>query len=202
MGNQLLLRALVAAMIVVASSALAEDQSAVSAPPAVSSYHVPAHRPTVGWIEKVSLSPGRIVLNAKMDTGADYSSLHAHDIQEFDREGVTWVKFDVMDRVGKHHVLEQPVIRTSLIKKPSGKHQRRNVIRLGICLGTTYMKADVNLVDRSDFKLQMLVGRNFLSGSFSIDPAVSFTSEPYCPEQDRPAPKAHPASPQTDKSAE
>jgi hypothetical protein len=134
----------------------------------------------VGWIEKVALAQGAIVLNAKLDTGADYSSLHAHDIQEFERDGAVWVRFQVIDRVGRDITVERRVIRTTSIKRMGGKSQKRNVIRMGLCLGDIYLKSDVNLVDRSDFKLQMLLGRNFLAGSVSIDPAISFTTEPRC----------------------
>ncbi len=137
-------------------------------------------RPLVGWIEQIALTRGSIILNAKLDTGADYSSLHAHDIQEFEKDGEVWVRFDVTDRVGRSFPVEQRVIRTSSIKRMGGKHQRRNVIRMGICLGNTYLRSDINLVDRSDFKLQMLLGRNFLAGTVAIDPAISFTTEPDC----------------------
>lgn len=139
-----------------------------------------SNRPVVGWIEKVALAQGAIVLNAKLDTGADYSSLHAHDIEEFERDGVVWVRFQVIDRIGRDIMVERRVIRTTSIKRMGGKSQKRNVIRMGLCLGDIYLKSDVNLVDRSDFKLQMLLGRNFLAGSVSIDPAISFTTEPRC----------------------
>jgi hypothetical protein len=80
-------------------------------------------------------------------------------------------------------MVEKQVRRTALIKRHGGKNQRRAVIRLGICLGSTYMEEDVNLTDRTHFDYQMLVGRSFLAGNAIIDPSLTYTTEPNCPNQ-------------------
>ena len=41
----------------------------------------------VGWIEKVRIYPGNFVVHAKLDSGAEYSSLDAANLTEFDRDG-------------------------------------------------------------------------------------------------------------------
>ena len=51
---------------------------------------------------------------------------------------------------------------------------------MAICLGSHYMETDVNLVDRSNFDYQMLIGRNFLAGNVLIDPASTYVAEPAC----------------------
>ena len=43
------------------------------------------------WINLPEL--GMVGLRAKIDTGASTSSLHASDIQPFDRDGESWVRF-------------------------------------------------------------------------------------------------------------
>lgn len=133
-----------------------------------------------GWLEKVAVYPGNILIHAKLDTGADYSSLNASNLVEFEKGDQKWVRFDLEDRFGKKSTIEKPVVRIAWVKRQSGKHSKRNVIRLGICLGKTFMEADVNLVDRTNYTQQMLVGRNFLAGNAVIDPAVSYTQKPDC----------------------
>ena len=51
---------------------------------------------------------------------------------------------------------------------------------LGICLGTIYKEVEVNLVDRSHFNYQLLIGRNFLIDSFLVDPSLTFSTKPKC----------------------
>lgn len=143
-------------------------------------------KPVVGWVEKVALSPGNLVVQAKLDTGADHSSLNASNLREFERDGRKWVKFVVSNSYGQSAEIAQEVQRVAMIKTHSGKIQKRDVIRLGICLGKTYMEADVNLVDRTKFDYQMLVGRTFLAGNVVIDPSTTFTSEPNCKGKTKP----------------
>jgi hypothetical protein len=135
---------------------------------------------TVGWVERVDLMPEDLVLHAKLDTGADSSSLHASDIVEFERDGENWVRFTVENWLSQKVDFEREVKRTVRIKRHGKPSQKRNVVRIGVCLGNVYRETDVTLVDRTNFKYQMLLGRIFLAGLFAIDPAVTYTTEPRC----------------------
>jgi len=137
----------------------------------------------VGWVERVRLQPGNILLEAKLDSGAEYSSLHAVNITEFSRNDEKWVRFDLNDHHGKKVTLEGKLIRQAPIKRHFGKKQRRPVIRLGVCIGEVYRETEVNLVDRTGFIYPMLIGRKFMEGRLVIDPEAQHTVEPSCGEQ-------------------
>ena len=137
----------------------------------------------VGWVERVEISPGNIVLQAKLDTGADNSSIHVADLNLFDRGGEQWARFEVTDQDGRTVSLERPVVRMAKIKRHKGTAQSRPVVMLAICLGSHRRSAEVNLVDRSRFSFPMLIGRSFLRPIFVVDPAKKFTALPACPEE-------------------
>ena len=134
----------------------------------------------VGWLEKVRIYPGNLDIRAKLDTGAKYSSLNASHLAEFMRNGEQWIRFKVTSRYGKTVTFERKVQRVVKIKRHGARPQIRFAIRLGICLGGSYEDAEVNLVDRSDFNYQMLIGRSFLKGKVIIDPSLKYTTKPIC----------------------
>lgn len=143
-------------------------------------------KPVVGWIEDVFVHPGDILIRAKLDTGADVSSLHALDIEELSRKGERWVRFSLMDDGGKKIAMERKVIRDITITRHKGGEEKRVVVLLGICLGKIYKTVEVNLVDRTGLKYPMLVGRSFLAYAVLIDPSRELTTRPHCedaPEQ-------------------
>jgi hypothetical protein len=142
-----------------------------------------AEKTVVGWIEKVRLYPGNLLISAKLDTGADSSSLDADNLQIFTRDGKKWVRFDLEERrQGKKLTIERPLVRWAPIKRHNQAPQRRPVIKLGVCLGHIYRETEVNLVDRKNYQYPMLIGRKFMAGAVIIDPAAKYTVEPNCKE--------------------
>jgi hypothetical protein len=134
----------------------------------------------VGWIETVSIYPGDMKIKAKLDTGARNSSLNAKNLEQFERDGETWVRFDLHNFKNRLETFETRVVRTARIKQLGQEADSRPVIKLGICIGSTYKEVEVNLEDRSGFNYQMLIGRSFLKGSFIVDPGRTFTVKPDC----------------------
>ncbi|MBK9469457.1 MAG: ATP-dependent zinc protease [Gammaproteobacteria bacterium] len=51
----------------------------------------------LGGIEHARIEPPGLQLRARLDTGAAGSSLHALDVRAFERDGKTWVKFQLVD---------------------------------------------------------------------------------------------------------
>ncbi len=133
-----------------------------------------------GWVENVRVSPGGVLITAKIDTGADTSSLHCDCTNKFFRDGEPWVQFKITGINGKQASLEKKVERTIKIKRHFGAVQERDVVRLGLCLGGQYQERDVSLVDRSGFKYDLLIGRKFIAGKFVVDPSQQFLLEPHC----------------------
>jgi hypothetical protein len=137
----------------------------------------------VGWVEKARVSPGNLVLQAKMDSGADNSSLNVQDVEEFERNGEKWVRFELFNELGQRAVIERRLVRIAKIKRHVGSRQQRPVVSLGICVGNYYQETEVNLVDRSKFKYPLLIGRSFMGNKLVVDPSVKFTLEPDCGEK-------------------
>ncbi len=142
---------------------------------------VSADKMIAGWLEMVRIYPGNLNVKAKLDSGAKTSSLNAAAIEEFERDAEKWVRFQVSDHKGKIIILEKKISRIAKIKLRNKRLQKRPVIILGICLGEIYKEVEVNLVDRSYFNYQMLLGRSFLAGALLVDSASKYTTKPACP---------------------
>lgn len=136
---------------------------------------------TVGVVETVRLDPGNLTLEAKIDTGADESSLDARDIRLIERNGEKWVRFTVPLRRGPK-TLELPFVRMMEIKRANAPSAERPVVRMTVCLGKLAVPANVNLTDRSGLAYRMLIGRSILAGRALVDPEHENLTKPRCKE--------------------
>lgn len=134
----------------------------------------------IGWVENVGVSSSNAIVKAKIDTGADSSSLHCECITPYERDGDQWVRFTITDIDDKSVSYEKKIIRTTKVKRHFGNVQERIVVRMGICIGDQYGETDVSLVDRSGFNYSMLIGRKYLKDKFIVDPGETFMSSPKC----------------------
>ncbi len=140
------------------------------------------HKPIIGWIENVRIDPEGFVIDAKIDTGADHSSLNVSELSEFRRGTKRWVRFAVLTTDGITMYLEKPVLRYAKIKQKENKSQRRPVVQIDLCVGNIYKRAvPVNLANRHNFKFNMLIGRSFLKNTALVDSSLRNTIEPHCP---------------------
>lgn len=136
--------------------------------------------PVVGWVERVKIYPGEMILEAKLDTGAKTASINARDIETFERKGTPWVRFRIVNHDAHGLALERPLVRETKIQRHFGKRQRRPVVKLGVCVGDLYREVQVNLVNRSGFIYPMLIGRMFMKKQLLVDPARRYTVAPKC----------------------
>lgn len=134
----------------------------------------------IGSVENIAIGKSKSVFVAKIDTGAENSSLHAKDVKHFTKNGRPWVRFFSRTRAGKVIKFKKKVKRFAAIKRKSAPGQTRPVVELALCLGKVRKTVEVNLVDRGNFEYTVLVGRSFLSGNFIVDVDRSYTGEPNC----------------------
>lgn len=136
----------------------------------------------VGRAEKVRIYPGGITLKARIDTGAETSSLHVTSTELIFRNGEEWIRFTVTNLKGKTTHFERKIQRISTVKRHHDEVQQRIVVLLGVCLGNIYRETEINLFDRGGLNYPLLIGRQFLSGIFIVDPAQKFSIKPDCKE--------------------
>jgi hypothetical protein len=134
-----------------------------------------------GIVEPVAIGALGIVVDAKLDTGADSCSLDARDIQLFEKDGGKWVRFEVTGQDGRSETLEASLVRTVRIRGDDRSAPRRPVVRLSLCLGSVRRTVDVNLANRRGYSSPALVGRNFLAGRVVVDSGRERLTHPDCP---------------------
>ena len=141
-----------------------------------------------GWVERVWVGESRLDLQAKLDTGADTSSLHATKIRRFrSANRQLWVEFRISaQETGRSIRFKKKMIRYAYIKEHEGPSQKRPVVKMAICLGDHAKEIEVSLVDRGGFQYPMLLGRNALEGHVVVDPELRFTSPPSCAAEKEP----------------
>ena len=132
---------------------------------------------TAGWLENIILHPWNIKLRAKLDTGAQTSSLHALNIERFKQDGGHWIRFHMDDPIDGHPLkpIELPLIRDVKIKKHQQKSATRPVVKMTFCLNGQIFTDEFNLIDRSKFNYPVLLGRSMLQQGIIVDPATTFT---------------------------
>lgn len=136
--------------------------------------------PTFGYLEKVRVGPTDLLMRAKLDTGADTSSMGYTKLAFFDRGAEKWVRVQVTNFDGKSFDIERRIVRTSTIKRHNAPSIDRPVVRVSMCLGSIHKITEVSLADRSDFSVPILIGRSFLAGAALVDSAREYTTNPDC----------------------
>ena len=134
-----------------------------------------------GWIEKVTVPSIRDEpIKAKLDSGANTSSIHATKIDQFERDGDDWVRFTFVDKDDTQTELERPMVRGVKIKDLDGGADRRPVVELDMCFDGRMHKTQFTLSDRSGFNYRILLGRRFLKGVAVIDPDETYLTKDHC----------------------
>jgi hypothetical protein len=146
----------------------------------------------VGWTEEAwvlssdrSDAAGRVRLMAKLDTGADTSSIDARHWRVVSRGGSDWVELVLggEDREATAVKLAGRLVRWATIKRAGAPSERRPVVQLPICVAGVSGDAEVTVADRRGLDYRLLVGRSFLAGRLAVDPARRGSADGACARQ-------------------
>jgi ribosomal protein S6--L-glutamate ligase len=131
-------------------------------------------------------------VEAKIDTGARTSALHANSIEPFEADGAAWVRFDVAGESESVPWHEAPVADRRSVRSSNGETEQRYVIRTGLVLAGRAWPVEISLTNRERMELPMLIGREALAGRVLVDAEKSWLWgrprwRPVLPRRVRPA---------------
>lgn len=140
----------------------------------------------MGRVEPVTLLPEKIVINAKLDTGAFYSSIQATHIKTFKKSNKQWVSF-IFQHDGTQKKLIRPYLGESKIKRRTSQvqstlhYEKRPIVSMQFCLNHQAFYAPVSLANRHYFKYPLLIGRNLIEKlQIIVDPSQKNTHTAEC----------------------
>ncbi len=132
----------------------------------------------IGWREWASLpdlSVSRI--NAKIDTGAKTSAIHASRIDVAKADDGYWVEFLLHPHRGR----KVPEIRCRLplvdkrsVRSSNGRAEERMVINTPLQLGGEIWPVELTLANRDAMEYRLLIGRDALADRFLVRPDASY----------------------------
>ncbi len=150
----------------------------------------PAARDEVvlGWVQNIRLLPSRMLMKAKLDSGAKSNAIHAEDIEEYMEDGKEMVRFKILkdhyDPGSENVVIERPLVREVNIKiRNTDARESRLAVRLEFCLAGEIYNTVFTLANRANFNYPVLLGRDFLKNKILVDSSQSFTHRVECPRR-------------------
>jgi len=140
----------------------------------------------LGWVERGKVLPEEVTVKFKLDTGALTSSMHAEDIEYFERDGEEWVRFDLdLTDIERDKLVESRIERKlhrELTVRGAGGKEDRPVVLMKVCIGDRLLEEQFSLRDRDEMHYPVLLGRRTLEKLGPVDSARTFTIEPNCSE--------------------
>ncbi len=133
---------------------------------------------TIGALECCDLPDlGISHLQVRVDTGATTSSLHVDNIEEFEKNGKRWVRFDIhpdIHNVTKIVTTTAPLQAKKVVKSSSADKEKRVVIKTTFKIGQDSWPIKLTLTDRSSMTYLMLLGREAMKDRILVDPSHDF----------------------------
>jgi len=133
----------------------------------------------VGEVEHIYLAEPDQIYTARIDSGAETSSIDARNITRFERDGNNWVRFDVpVPGTDKLVTLEKEISRrVRVIQASADEAERRVVVELQFAIGDHEQVAEFTLTDRTNLTYEVLIGRNVLRDVMLIDVGKEYATE-------------------------
>ncbi|MGL5335349.1 MAG: RimK/LysX family protein [Enterovibrio sp.] len=167
---------------------------------------IAANKAVLGEIEWVWLDNTQSNFRARVDTGATTSSINATDVQEFERDGKTWVRFNIANHSAlagepKLTPVEVMVKRWVKIRQSAADElERRPVVELQLRLGNLHEKAQFTLADRSQLTYPLLLGREFFKDLAVVDVSKAYIQPKFVAEAPAKQPQTSAATPAANTS--
>lgn len=143
----------------------------------------------VGWHEPVALPElGIDLAYAKIDTGADTSTLHARDVRIVGEGTSRHVQFTPLllrrqtsceswPEGGVRHVTA-PLVEERIVRSSMGEDEIRVIISTRLVLGPLEFEGKFSLTSREGLRFPILIGRDALLGRALVDPGQSHLLAP------------------------
>lgn len=133
---------------------------------------------TIGSVDKVDLPLFHLQdIEAKIDTGANRSSIHCSKIELLDKDGVQELSFHIpLDSSKGDHAFTSRDFFKKKIKSSNGQSEERYIIKTIIVLFGKRIKASFSLTDRAEMNYPILLGRRLLKSRFVVDVEEQYLS--------------------------
>lgn len=131
----------------------------------------------VGWLEWLALPDlGLAALQAKIDSGAKTSVLHASQIEQYQHQNSQWVRFythPLRHNAQQMVVCQAPLLTYQKVTNSGGYSEHRPLIRSRVVLGDRCQQIDITLTNRATMSYRMLLGRSAMQ-DLCINPNASY----------------------------
>lgn len=127
----------------------------------------------IGTLDRVDFPAFHLFdIPAKIDTGAETSSIHCHRVRIIEKDGKEYLGFKLLDPSFKNYPSQE--FRTlefeeRQIKSSTGHAQIRFIIKTEISLFAQTFMAEFSLADRETMKYPVLLGKKLLKNRFLVD---------------------------------
>jgi len=125
----------------------------------------------IGRKDKIDIPEfGLYDIPAKIDTGANRSSIHCSEIELHNRNGIEEITFHIpLDTSHGINTFHTSTFFKKKIKSSSGHVENRYIIRTTVILFGKKIKTTFSLSDRAEMKFPVLLGRKLLKSRFIVD---------------------------------
>ncbi|UXX78155.1 RimK/LysX family protein [Reichenbachiella carrageenanivorans] len=126
---------------------------------------------TIGRIDKIDLPEfGLENIEAKIDTGANRSSIHCSKIEHRDFDGVDSIVFSIpLDGNDEETLFHSSDFTTKNIRSSSGHVEERYIIKTTVVIFGKQINTSFSLTDRTEMKFPILLGRKLLANRYIVD---------------------------------
>lgn len=130
----------------------------------------------IGRIDKADFPELKLKnISIKVDTGAYTSSIHCHEINEVEINGVKHIKFQLLDPSHSKYMDKTFTVKNYEVKKVKssfGETEERFIVNTYIIIFDKEYPIKLSLSERSDMKYPILLGRRFLNKQFVVDTSL------------------------------